>query len=72
MSVKLIFFVTLFLKEDHRFLVEPACAATLTVAYNLNKYLGKNKFTNVVVEVCGGSSITYEQFVKLKQSYGVL
>ncbi|CAF0724486.1 unnamed protein product [Brachionus calyciflorus] len=55
--------------NDHRFLVEPSCGASLAVAYNMDKYLGKGKYKNVVVEVCGGSAITLENLLNYKKIF---
>lgn len=55
--------------DDHKFLVEPSCAASLVVAYNLNRYFTENRFRNVVVEVCGGSATTFEILSKYNEKF---
>jgi L-serine/L-threonine ammonia-lyase len=57
-------------KDDHRILAEPACAAAITVAYNLKKYLNED-YENVVVEVCGGSSITLKDLDNYRKQFDV-
>jgi L-serine/L-threonine ammonia-lyase len=45
--------------DDHRVVVEPACGATLAVAYDAGARLGE--FRNVLVIVCGGVTATVAQ-----------
>jgi L-serine/L-threonine ammonia-lyase len=45
--------------DDHRFLVEPACGASLTVAYEAHEVLKKAE--SVVVIVCGGIGADMEK-----------
>ena len=45
--------------DDHRVVVEPACGATLAVAYDAAAALGE--FRNVLVIVCGGVTATVAQ-----------
>ncbi|KAG9325509.1 hypothetical protein KVV02_007540 [Mortierella alpina] len=60
--------------DDHRLLVEPACGASLSIAYtpallnNIFTSLGED--SNVVFIVCGGSNISYEQLTKYKEMFG--
>lgn len=64
--------------DDARILVEPACGATLAVAYNgeLRQRLGKGlsdeewAMRNVVLEVCGGSGVTLDMLADYKEKYG--
>lgn len=65
--------------DDARLLVEVACGATISVAYNgdLRKHLGKGltdaqwASRNVVLVVCGGSHTTLDLLLKYKAEYGV-
>ena len=45
--------------HDHRVVVEPACGATLAVAYDAGAALGE--FCSVLVIVCGGVTATVPQ-----------
>ncbi|KAF9989604.1 hypothetical protein BGZ75_005744 [Mortierella antarctica] len=60
--------------DDHRLLVEPACGASLSIAYtpallnNIFTSLGED--SNVVFIVCGGSNISFEQLTKYKEMFG--
>jgi L-serine/L-threonine ammonia-lyase len=63
--------------DDARILVEPACGATLAVAYNgeLRQRLGKGlsdeewAMRNVVLEVCGGSGVTLDILADYREKY---
>jgi L-serine/L-threonine ammonia-lyase len=44
--------------EDHRVVTEPACGASLAVAYDADRLAG---FNNVLVIVCGGVTATVAQ-----------
>jgi L-serine/L-threonine ammonia-lyase len=44
---------------DHRMLVEPACGASLAVAYGQAPEL--EGFRSVLIEVCGGATATIDQ-----------
>ena len=44
---------------DHRMLVEPACGASLAPLYE--KVIEWSRFRNVLVEVCGGATVTIDQ-----------
>ncbi|MEM5423645.1 pyridoxal-phosphate dependent enzyme [Paraburkholderia ferrariae] len=44
---------------DHRILVEPACGAALSVAYERHPALAK--YRNILVVVCGGATATIDQ-----------
>ena len=65
--------------EDARILVEVACGATIATAYNgaLREYFGKGLTDaewaekNVVLVVCGGSSINIHLLQKYRDQYGV-
>ncbi|KAH8887434.1 tryptophan synthase beta subunit-like PLP-dependent enzyme [Thozetella sp. PMI_491] len=65
--------------DDARILIEAACGATIATAYNgdLRRHLGKGlddaqwAGMNVVLVVCGGSSISLEILNKYKEAYGV-
>ena len=45
--------------DDHRVVVEPACGASLAVAYDAAKSLGQ--YSKVLVIVCGGVTATVQQ-----------
>ncbi len=45
--------------DDHRVLVEPACGASLAVAYQRSSALAP--FANVLMVVCGGATATHSQ-----------
>ena len=47
--------------EDHRVLVEPACGASLSIAYENHAALAP--FSSIAVIVCGGSTMTLSQLV---------
>ncbi len=49
--------------NHHRFLVEPACGASLAVAYEKNEIL--NDFHTIVVIVCGGIGVDLKSIGKL-------
>lgn len=58
--------------EEERMLVEPACGATLAMAYeNRLKDLvpGFNKETKVVLIVCGGSNVSMEMLEGWRKTY---
>ncbi|KAL2434733.1 L-serine dehydratase [Exophiala dermatitidis] len=59
--------------DDERFLVEPACGASVAMAYDgrLKHYLGSNFHpdTKVVIIVCGGSKISLDLLNKYRQTY---
>jgi len=42
--------------DDHRFLVEPACGAALSLIYSNHEAL--RKYNSVLVIVCGGIGLT--------------
>lgn len=46
--------------DDHRILVEPACGAPLSLVYNQLPLL--QKFSSILVIVCGGSGVTRAMF----------
>lgn len=48
--------------DDHRVVVEPACGASLALAYDAAKALGE--YGKVLVIVCGGVTATVEQLQK--------
>ena len=52
---------------DHRLLVEPACGASLVIAYENSNVL--NDFQTVLFIVCGGSTTTIEQLTKWSNEY---
>ncbi|KAG0307380.1 hypothetical protein BGZ98_000406 [Dissophora globulifera] len=60
--------------DDHRFAVEPACGASLSIAYTpallANIFPNLTKDSNVVFIVCGGSNISFEQLAEYKQMFG--
>jgi len=45
--------------NDHRLLVEPACGASLAIMYN-NK-INLPRWASIMVIVCGGSGISFDQ-----------
>ncbi len=45
--------------HDHRILTEPACGASLALAYGCHTAL--QSFDNVLIIVCGGAAVTLEQ-----------
>ena len=49
---------------DHRVLVEPACGASLAAVYGQHPFLQGNK--RILLVVCGGVGISYEQLLKWK------
>ncbi|KAG0224968.1 hypothetical protein BGW42_004731 [Actinomortierella wolfii] len=59
--------------DNHRFLVEPACGASLAALYtpDLLRFLFPNLDTssNIVVVVCGGSNINFEMLKKYQATY---
>ncbi|CAM3842267.1 L-serine ammonia-lyase [Kerstersia gyiorum] len=52
--------------DDHRMLVEPACGASLAVAYDRHEVL--DSFGNVLVVVCGGVTADVAQLEKWRES----
>ncbi|XP_059139051.1 L-serine dehydratase/L-threonine deaminase-like isoform X2 [Physella acuta] len=62
--------------EDHRFLVEPACGASLAAIYsNIVKQLVTEQklsdVTSVLVVVCGGSIVSTSVMEAWRQEYGI-
>ncbi|MCH7309459.1 pyridoxal-phosphate dependent enzyme [Acinetobacter sp. NIPH 1852] len=55
--------------DDHRTLVEPACGATLSILYD--KKISFAPTEDVLVIVCGGASITFEQLSKYAEQFSV-
>jgi len=51
--------------DDHRIITEPACGASLALAYKGIEALRKHK--NVLIIVCGGTSVTYEKLIEFKK-----
>jgi L-serine/L-threonine ammonia-lyase len=51
--------------EHHRFLVEPACGASLAVIYNHHEILRQAK--TVVVIVCGGIGVDLDKLREWRQ-----
>lgn len=54
--------------DDHRVVVEPACGASLAVAYDAANALGE--YRNVLVIVCGGVTATVGQLQKWGDKFG--
>ncbi len=52
---------------DHRIVVEPACGASLAVAYEDSPEL--KRFSNVLVVVCGGATCTIDQIREWAKRY---
>ena len=62
--------------DDHRFLVEPACGATLAAIYSgtINKLQKEGKLgqvKDVFVVVCGGSGVTLESLRSWKTDFNL-
>ncbi len=55
--------------DDHRTLVEPACGATLSILYD--KKISFAPTEDVLVIVCGGASITFEQLSKYAEQFSI-
>lgn len=53
--------------QDHRILVEPACGASLSMAYENRSEL--EGFNAVLLVVCGGATATYNQIKKWSEQY---
>lgn len=61
------------LADDERILVEPACGASVALAYDgrLKKYLkGFSSQSKVVIVVCGGSRINLQMMADYRQQFG--
>jgi L-serine/L-threonine ammonia-lyase len=56
--------------DDHRVLVEPACGASLAVAYDKPQVLAD--YRDVLVVVCGGATASIDQLLGWKQTYAGL
>ena len=59
--------------DEERMLVEPACGATLAIAYEgLLKRLipGLREDTRVVLEVCGGKNVSLDHLRQWRETYG--
>jgi L-serine/L-threonine ammonia-lyase len=52
---------------DHRLLVEPACGASLAMVYENSFEL--ERFTNVLVVICGGATSTFDQIREWEKRY---
>lgn len=52
---------------DHRILVEPACGASLAMVYGKSPEL--ERYTNVLVVVCGGATSTFDQIREWKKRF---
>ena len=55
--------------DEHRYLVEPACGASLALAYSRPENLAKAE--TVVIIVCGGIGITLDKIRQWKESYAI-
>lgn len=55
--------------DDHRLLVEPACGAALSVAYDRAEALAGRK--TVLIVLCGGAGVTQELLVKWSLELGL-
>lgn len=70
-------FPRLFLSpEDHRFLVEPACGATLAAVYSniIHKLVQQGRLQNittVLAIVCGGSMVSTSVMEGWKDEFGL-
>ncbi|KAF8936940.1 hypothetical protein BGZ58_003497 [Dissophora ornata] len=60
--------------DDHRFVVEPACGASLSIAYTpallTNIFPNLSHDSNIVFIVCGGSNINFDLLAEYKQRFG--
>ncbi|KAF9185577.1 hypothetical protein BGZ51_002561 [Haplosporangium sp. Z 767] len=63
------------LLDDHRFLVEPACGASLSMAYSptllAHVLPDLDHKSNIVFILCGGSNISFDQLMEFKEKFGV-
>lgn len=55
--------------DDHHVLVEPACGAALAVAYEQLPII--KQYESVLVVVCGGVGISFQQMLDYKQHFGL-
>ncbi|WEI18769.1 pyridoxal-phosphate dependent enzyme [Acinetobacter proteolyticus] len=55
--------------DDHRTLVEPACGASLSILYD--QKMSFSPSDEVLVIVCGGASITFDQLAKYVQQFAI-
>ncbi|ENU25248.1 hypothetical protein F993_00021 [Acinetobacter proteolyticus] len=55
--------------DDHRTLVEPACGASLSILYD--QKVSFSPSDEVLVIVCGGASITFDQLAKYVQQFAI-
>ncbi|MBN1222695.1 MAG: pyridoxal-phosphate dependent enzyme [Candidatus Aminicenantes bacterium] len=55
--------------DDHRFLVEPACGASLAIPYYRSEEIDKAE--TVVVIVCGGIGVDFAKLQEWKSIYGL-
>lgn len=53
--------------ENHRIMVEPACGASLSALLKPVDFLSDKK--NILVIVCGGAGVTYEQLTAWKKTF---
>lgn len=56
----------LYFLENHRIMVEPACGASLSALLNPVDFLTDKK--NILVIVCGGAGVTFEQLTAWKET----
>eukprot|EP01060_Flectonema_neradi_P010748 TRINITY_DN17829_c0_g1_i1.p1 TRINITY_DN17829_c0_g1~~TRINITY_DN17829_c0_g1_i1.p1 ORF type:complete len:335 (+),score=73.08 TRINITY_DN17829_c0_g1_i1:56-1006(+) len=57
--------------HDHRLLVEPACAAGLSILYTPTHSELLSQYSNVAVVVCGGSAVTLDLISQWKKTFDV-
>ena len=55
----------------HRILVEPACAAALSVVYGDSHRDFLSKYENIAVVVCGGSGVTLDLISQWKKTFDI-
>jgi len=55
--------------NDHRFLVEPACGASLAIAYNHPEVL--KEYSSVLIIVCGGIGVDLEKFNEWESKFNL-
>lgn len=58
--------------DDHRILIEPACGAALALVYEESSRNALSKFGDILVVVCGGSSISRTVLNDLEQQVGLV
>jgi L-serine/L-threonine ammonia-lyase len=62
---------TLRFLDDHKIFVEPSCGVSLALAYKFNEYFPGHAFKNVLVIVCGGTSLNLSDLLNFKNSFNL-